>query len=295
MSPPATATRPGREDLGEIVSIVPNGQWDQGNEQIFAYGMRPASGACSTALEAASIAAITFYMCGRADRARCRRSRAPSSRPATSRPAMAGCGGRMPTTTANATAERADLRALRRRHARARPASGRTGFFCRGSESPETRIDPARARLRLCQQRLRRRPALLGPVRRAAPAARPALCARQQRHEVLPSQRLRARRRAGRLCARRARQCCSRKARPAIRKLLNIGWHLRIAGRPGRFAAFKRVLALARQLRRQSVDRAARRHRAIVAGAVSRMSDLPTVGMPLAFGPCGRRYSCRKH
>ncbi len=27
-------------------------------------------------------------------------------------------------------------------------------------------------------------------------------------------------------------------------KLLNIGWHLRIAGRPGRFAAFKRVLAL---------------------------------------------------
>ena len=27
-------------------------------------------------------------------------------------------------------------------------------------------------------------------------------------------------------------------------KLLNIGWHLRIAGRPGRFAAFTRVLAL---------------------------------------------------
>jgi len=27
-------------------------------------------------------------------------------------------------------------------------------------------------------------------------------------------------------------------------KLLNIGWHLRIAGRPARFAAFKRVLAL---------------------------------------------------
>ena len=27
-------------------------------------------------------------------------------------------------------------------------------------------------------------------------------------------------------------------------RMLNIGWHLRIAGRPGRFAAFKRVLEL---------------------------------------------------
>ncbi len=27
-------------------------------------------------------------------------------------------------------------------------------------------------------------------------------------------------------------------------KMLNVGWHLRIAGRPARFAAFKRVLAL---------------------------------------------------
>ena len=27
-------------------------------------------------------------------------------------------------------------------------------------------------------------------------------------------------------------------------RLLNIGWHLRIAGRPGRFAAFKRILEL---------------------------------------------------
>ncbi len=32
-------------------------------------------------------------------------------------------------------------------------------------------------------------------------------------------------------------------------KLLNVGWHLRIAGRPGRFAAFKRVLAAAPILR----------------------------------------------
>ena len=27
-------------------------------------------------------------------------------------------------------------------------------------------------------------------------------------------------------------------------RMLNIGWHLRIAGRPGRFAAFKRILEL---------------------------------------------------
>ena len=76
-------------------------------------------------------------------------------------------------------------------------------------------------------------------------------------------------------------------------KLLNIGWHLRIAGRPGRFAAFKRVLALLEFLRREGVDRAARRDRGVVAGTISGMRDLPMVGMPLAFVACGRRHICR--
>ena len=31
---------PSTEKLGEIVSILPNGKWDQGTEQVFAYGMR---------------------------------------------------------------------------------------------------------------------------------------------------------------------------------------------------------------------------------------------------------------
>ena len=81
---------PQAEKISEVVSVVPPGRWDQGNEQIFAYGMRAGIWRMLAALEKHRVPA-TFYMCGRG-------SPGGSSRPATRRPATAGCGVPMPST-----------------------------------------------------------------------------------------------------------------------------------------------------------------------------------------------------
>ena len=56
---------PQAEKISEVVSVVPPGRWDQGNEQIFAYGMRAGIWRMLAALEKHRVPA-TFYMCGRA-------------------------------------------------------------------------------------------------------------------------------------------------------------------------------------------------------------------------------------
>ncbi len=87
---------PQAEKISEVVSVVPPGRWDQGNEQIFAYGMRAGIWRMLAALEKHR-RPVTFYMCGRAVE-RCPRSPGVSSRPDTRPPVMGGCGGRTPTT-----------------------------------------------------------------------------------------------------------------------------------------------------------------------------------------------------
>ncbi len=56
---------PQAEKISEVVSVVPPGKWDQGNEQIFAYGMRAGIWRMLAALEKYR-RPVTFYMCGRA-------------------------------------------------------------------------------------------------------------------------------------------------------------------------------------------------------------------------------------
>ena len=56
---------PASERLGEIVSIIPAGKWDQGTEQVFAYGMRAGIWRFLDWLDRHG-RKITFYMCGRA-------------------------------------------------------------------------------------------------------------------------------------------------------------------------------------------------------------------------------------
>ena len=56
---------PATEKLGEIVSIIPPGKWDQGTEQVFAYGMRAGIWRMLDWLKRHD-RRITFYMCGRA-------------------------------------------------------------------------------------------------------------------------------------------------------------------------------------------------------------------------------------
>src|ERR1700744_5433790 len=56
---------PQGEKISEVMSVVPPGRWDQGNEQIFAYGMRAGVWRMLDAL-ARHKRPVTFYMCGRA-------------------------------------------------------------------------------------------------------------------------------------------------------------------------------------------------------------------------------------
>src|SRR3977135_3583286 len=56
---------PATEKISEVASVVPAGRWDQGTEQIFAYGMRAGIWRMLDRLRRHNYP-TTFYMCGRA-------------------------------------------------------------------------------------------------------------------------------------------------------------------------------------------------------------------------------------
>jgi len=126
---------PRSERVGEIVSVVPEGVRDQGQEQLFAYGSRVGLWRFLDTLERTQTPA-TFYMCGRAV------ERSPHLAQAISAAGHeAACHGwvwRPHADYFDIEAERRDLdRATRAIEA----ATGQRprGFFCRGSESAWTR------------------------------------------------------------------------------------------------------------------------------------------------------------
>lgn len=123
------------ERVGEVISVVPEGRRDQGQEQIFAYGTRVGLWRFLDALQATKTPA-TFFMCGRAV------ARAPRLAKAVvdqgHEPACHGWLWQTHAEYADAATERADLI----KAAKAiETATGQfpAGFFCRGSESPWTR------------------------------------------------------------------------------------------------------------------------------------------------------------
>ncbi len=126
---------PMSERMGEVLSVVPEGRRDFGQEQIFAYGTRAGLWRFLDTLEAEACPATIFF-CGRAV------ARAPSlARACVARGHEAACHGWLWRPHADYTsrdAEAADLdRALDAIEAatKERPR----GFFCRGGESPWTR------------------------------------------------------------------------------------------------------------------------------------------------------------
>ena len=126
---------PRSERVGEIVSVVPEGVRDQGQEQLFAYGSRVGLWRFLDALERTQTPA-TFYMCGRAVDRSPQLARAISD--AGHEAACHGWVWRPHADYADIEAERRDLdRATRSIEA----ATGQRprGFFCRGSESAWTR------------------------------------------------------------------------------------------------------------------------------------------------------------
>lgn len=230
---------PQAEKISEVVSVVPPGRWDQGNEQIFAYGMRAGIWRMLAALEKHRMPA-TFYMCGRAV------ERLPHlARRIVEAGHEAACHGWLWRAHAEYADRESELADLRRCVDVMKSATGQrpAGFFCRGSESRETRSilrelgffyasNGFDDDLPYWDKSDTKHPLLVVPY---------ALDSNDMKF-FHPNGFVRADEMVD--YVRDAIETLLEEGEAGHPKLLNIGWHLRIAGRPGRFAAFKRVLTL---------------------------------------------------
>jgi peptidoglycan/xylan/chitin deacetylase (PgdA/CDA1 family) len=233
------------EPMGEVMSVVPPGIRDQGQEQIFAYGMRAGLWRLLDALDEYALPA-TFFACGRAV------ERVPqlAAHVAAKGHEFAVHGWRWRTHAeyADSATEAADLdRAIRV----IAQASGQqpVGFFCRGSESPWTR-DLLRERYFLYTSngfdddlpywdRDGATALLVLPY---------ALDSNDMKF-FHPNGFVRASEMVNYVTD--ALDTLLAEAQRGLPRLLNVGFHLRIVGRPGRFAAFQGVLELLARHRQQ--------------------------------------------
>ena len=227
------------EKVSEVVSVVPPGRWDQGNEQIFAYGMRAGVWRMLDAL-AKHKRPATFYMCGRAV------ERLPQiAKRVVDDGHEAACHGWLWRSHADYTDMDTEFRDLERCVQVMKDATGQRplGFFSRGSESRETRAILRDLHFTYASNGFdddlpywdksdARRPLLVVPY-------------------ALDSNDMKFFHPNGFVCAdemaayvRDAIEVLLEEGAAGYPKLLNVGFHLRIAGRPGRFAAFKRILKL---------------------------------------------------
>ncbi|WP_159993267.1 polysaccharide deacetylase family protein [Roseomonas sp. 18066] len=232
---------PASERMGEVISVVAPGTRDRGQEQIFAYGTRAGIWRFLDALERHALPA-TFLMCGRAV------ARAPGLAEAAVQAgheaALHGWLWRPHADYANAASEAADIdRAI----AAIRAATGATprGFFCRGAESDWTRSLLAERGFLYASNafdddlpyRDTAHPGLL-----VVPYA---LDSNDMKF-FHPNGFVRAQEMVD--YVEDALAVLLAEAERGQPRLLNIGYHLRIAGRPGRFRAFEGVLAMLKRL-----------------------------------------------
>lgn len=123
------------ERVGEVLSVVPEGRRDQGQEQIFAYGTRVGLWRFLDALKETQTPA-TFFICGRAA------ARSPTlARAITDAGHEVANHGWLWRPHADFSDIEAERAALTRATAAIEAATGTrpAGFFCRGSESCWTR------------------------------------------------------------------------------------------------------------------------------------------------------------
>ena len=123
------------EHMSEVVSVVPGTRRDYGLEQIFAYGMRAGLWRFLEALDRHALQS-TFFMCGRAV------ERVPQlAREVVARGHEPACHGWRWQAHADYTSVDAEREDLARTVSVIEGATGRrpVGFFCRGSESEHTR------------------------------------------------------------------------------------------------------------------------------------------------------------
>lgn len=224
------------ERMGEVTSVVAPGVRDQGQEQIFAYGMRAGFWRMLAALEKHRLPA-TFFCCGMAV------ERAPAlARQITARgheAALHGWRWRPHADYESAAAEAADIdRAVAtiERAAGVRPS----GFFCRGSESAWTRALLAeRGFLYTSNAFDDDLPYWIGGLPKPLLALPYALDTNDMKF-FHPNGFVRAAEMVGYVSD--ALDTLLDEAAVGHARLLNIGFHLRICGRPARFPAFEQVL-----------------------------------------------------
>ncbi|MEO0402445.1 MAG: polysaccharide deacetylase family protein [Pseudomonadota bacterium] len=126
---------PTSERVGEVLSVVPDGQRDQGQEQIFSYGSRVGLWRFLGALKDTQTPA-TFYMCGRAV------ERSPQlAKTIADAGFETACHGWTWRPHADFPDPETETAALERATRAIETATGQhpLGFFCRGSESDWTR------------------------------------------------------------------------------------------------------------------------------------------------------------
>lgn len=126
---------PENEQIGEVVSVVPPGRRDFGQEQVFSYGTRAGLGRFLEAFDRHGVKA-TFFMCGRAV------ERSPGlAAECIRRGHEAACHGWVWRPHADYASRAEEETGLLRAVAAIAAATGErpVGFFCRGSPSPWTR------------------------------------------------------------------------------------------------------------------------------------------------------------
>ena len=236
---------PVSERMGEVISVVEPGVRDIGQEQIFAYGMRAGLWRMLDALDGAGLPA-TFFFCGRAV------ERAPALAAEVVRrghePAVHGWRWTPHSTYSDARHEADDIA---RCVSVIRQATGATarGFFCRGSESPRTR------RLLADQGFLYSSNAFDDDLpywdRSVSPPLLivPYALDSNDMKFFHPNGFVRSSEMVDYVAD--ALTTLIAEAKAGKPRLLNIGFHLRIVGRPARFKAFADILSL---LRRHEAD-----------------------------------------
>ena len=246
------------EAIGEVISVVPAGTRDLGQEQIFGYGLRAGLWRMLDALDE-SVLPATIFFCGQAVQRSPQLARAVTERG--HEPAVHGWRWRPHADYPSAQEEAADID---RSIAAITQATGvmPRGFFCRGSESPWTRELLAERQflytsngldddLPYYDTSLRNGPLLVVPY---------SLDSNDMKF-FHPNGFVRARDMVDYVTD--AIAVLEAEAARGLPRLLNLGFHLRIAGRPGRFAAFRDILRLLASKRdhlwianRQSIARA---------------------------------------
>jgi peptidoglycan/xylan/chitin deacetylase (PgdA/CDA1 family) len=225
------------ERMGEVLSVVAPGTRDMGQEQIFAYGLRAGLWRMLDALDRHAVRA-SFLMCGRAV------MRAPAlAAAAAARGHEAAAHGWLWRPHADYASREAEAADLDRCVAAIRDACGVAprGFFCRGSESAWTRSLLAERGFAWVSNAFDDDLPYPDPDHPSLLVLPYALDTNDMKF-FHPNGFVRAAEMVEYVGDALATLLAEAEAgRP---RLLNIGYHLRIAGRPARFPAFDRVLAM---------------------------------------------------